>query len=162
MTLSSQIGNAIQFVRPIADQAGVLLELVADHDQTRVMGNESALQQVVLNLASNAIRHTPAGGKVTVSILPEVRAISGEDSATDRGQIMVQFSDTGCGVRPDQINHIFEPGFSGSSDRSGLGLAVCEQLMKKLGGRISVSNCVNSGAVFTLYLPVLQQELATV
>jgi signal transduction histidine kinase len=97
-----------------------------------------------------------------VSILPEVRAISGEDSATDRGQIMVQFSDTGCGVRPDQINHIFEPGFSGSSDRSGLGLAVCEQLMKKLGGRISVSNCVNSGAVFTLYLPVLQQELATV
>jgi two-component system sensor histidine kinase FlrB len=58
--LSAQIGNAIQFVRPIADQAGVSLEFVADDDQVDVMGNESALQQIFLNLLSNAIRHTPA------------------------------------------------------------------------------------------------------
>jgi signal transduction histidine kinase len=74
---------------------------------------------------------------------------------------MVQFSDTGCGIRPDQIDHIFEPGFSGSGGRSGLGLAVCERLMKKHGGRISVSNGINAGAMFTLYFPVLRQELAT-
>jgi signal transduction histidine kinase len=72
---------------------------------------------------------------------------------------MVEVSDTGCGIRPDQIGHIFEPGFSGSGDRSGLGLAVCERLMKQHGGRISVSNVINSGSLFTLYFPVLQQEL---
>jgi two-component system sensor histidine kinase FlrB len=159
--LSAQIGNAIQFVRPIADQAGVSLEFVADHDQVDVMGNESALQQVFLNLLSNAIRHTPAGGKVTVSIRREESAVNGEDFAKDSGQIVVQFSDTGCGIRPDQIDRVFEPGFSGGGDTTGLGLAVCEQLMKKHGGRISVSNRINSGAIFTLYFPILQQEWAT-
>jgi nitrogen-specific signal transduction histidine kinase/ActR/RegA family two-component response regulator len=149
--LSAQIGNAIQFVRPIADQAGVSLEFVADHDQVDVMGNESALQQVFLNLLSNAIRHTPAGGKVTVSIRREGSAINGEEFAKDSGQIVVQFSDTGCGIRPDQIDRVFEPGFSGGGDTTGLGLAVCERLMKKHGGRISVSNRINSGAIFTLY-----------
>ena len=159
--LSAQIGNAIQFVRPIADQAGVSLEFVADDDQVDVMGNESALQQIFLNLLSNAIRHTPAGGKVAVSIRAEGSAINGEESAKDSGQIMVQFSDTGCGIRPEQIDRVFEPGFSGGGDTTGLGLAVCERLMKKHGGRISVSNQINSGAIFTLSFPAFQQELAT-
>jgi PAS domain S-box-containing protein len=159
--LSAQIGNAIQFVRPIADQASVSLEFAADDDQVNVMGNESALQQVFLNLLSNAIRHTPAGGKVTVSIRTEESVFNGEDFAEDSGQIMVQFSDTGCGIRPEQIDRVFEPGFSGGGDTTGLGLAVCERLMKKHGGRISVSNQINSGAVFTLHFPALQQELAT-
>jgi signal transduction histidine kinase len=73
----------------------------------------------------------------------------------------VEFSDTGCGIRPDQIDRVFEPGFSGSGDTTGLGLAVCDRIMKQHGGRISVSNSVNSGALFTLSFPVLQMELAT-
>jgi two-component system sensor histidine kinase FlrB len=161
VALSAQIGNAIQFVRPIADQAGVALEFVADDDQVDVMGNESALQQIFLNLLSNAIRHTPAGGKVTVSIRPEGSAVNGVDSAEDSGQIVVQFSDTGCGIRPEQIDRIFEPGFSGGGDTTGLGLAVCERLMNKHGGRISVSNQIESGAIFTLSFPAFQQELVT-
>jgi two-component system sensor histidine kinase FlrB len=115
-----------------------------------------------LNLLSNAIRHTPAGGKVTVSIRREGNAIKGEGFAKDGGQIMVRFSDTGCGIRPEQIGSIFEPGFSGGGDTTGLGLAVCERLMKKHGGRISASNGIISGAIFTLYFPVLQPELAKV
>jgi signal transduction histidine kinase len=161
VTLQALIGNAIKFVRPIADQAGVSLELTTDHDPIQVMANESAMQQVVLNLATNAIRHTPAGGQVKVSIELEASAC-GEKMAQPSGEVLVQFSDTGCGIRPDQVDHIFEPGFSGSGDRSGLGLAVCAEIMKKHGGRISVSNQVNSGAVFTLHFPRLQQELVTI
>jgi signal transduction histidine kinase len=97
-----------------------------------------------------------------VSIQGGGSGIGGENFAQAGGQVMVQFSDTGCGIRPDQIDHIFEPGFSGGGDTSGLGLAVCERLMKNHGGRISVSNRINSGAIFTLCFPVLQQELATV
>jgi two-component system sensor histidine kinase FlrB len=156
--LSILIGNAIRFVQPIADQAAVSLEYRADHDEIRVMGNESALQQVVLNLASNAIRHTPFGGKVTVSIQPEQGVADGGKISS---QVTVVFADSGCGIRPDQIHRIFEPGFSGSGDSSGLGLAVCERLMKQHGGRISASNGIDSGAVFALHFPVLQQELAT-
>jgi len=161
ISLSELIGSALQFVQPIANQASVSLEYLAGHSHIRVMGNQSALQQVVLNLISNAIRHTPAGGSVTVSIQPDQSAANGEHCDEDRGQVSVEFSDTGCGIRPDQIDHIFEPGFSGSGDTSGLGLAVCARLMKQHGGRISVSNRINSGSLFTLQFPALPQELAT-
>jgi CheY-like chemotaxis protein len=58
--------------------------------------------------------------------------------------VIVEFSDTGCGIRPDQIEHIFEPGFSGSGDTSGLGLAVCARIMKQHGGQICVSNRIHA------------------
>jgi PAS domain S-box-containing protein len=157
VALPALVANAIRFVQPLADQAAVSLEFFCDHDQVRVMGNQSALQQVVLNLVTNAIRHTPAGGSVTVSLRPEPTAAHNEENS----QVIVEFSDTGCGIRPDQIDHIFEPGFSGSGDSSGLGLAVCTQIMKQHGGRIDASNRIHSGALFTLSFPVLQLELAT-
>jgi len=110
--------------------------------------------QVLQNLISNAIRHTSAKGIVTVSLRRERITASGEN-------VIVEFSDTGCGIRPDQIAHIFEPGFSGTGDTSGLGLAVCDRIMKQHGGSISASNGIHSGARFTLLFPVLQTELAT-
>jgi len=157
--LSRLIGNAIRFVQPLADQAAVTLDWSPDRENTLVLGNESALHQVVLNLVSNAIRHTPAGGNVTVSLRPATDpATCGAENAK---YIVAEFLDTGCGIRPEQIEHIFEPGFSGSGDTSGLGLAVCERIMKQHGGRISASNRTGAGARFTLHFPVYQMELAT-
>jgi two-component system sensor histidine kinase FlrB len=155
VALSALISNAIQFVGPLAAQAAVSLEWLGDHCQSLVMGNESALQQVVLNLVSNAIRYTPAGGAVIVSIRCEKSAGNG------RGQVIVEFADTGCGIRPDQIDHVFEPGFSGSGDTSGLGLAVCERIMKQHRGGISVSRGIHAGARFALHFPALQLDVAT-
>jgi two-component system sensor histidine kinase FlrB len=152
VSLSAVIGNAVQFVRPLAHQAAVSLNCSVDQWQHPVMGNESALQQVVLNLISNAIRHTPAGGSVSVSLRNELSTSRGEN------QVIVEFSDTGCGIRPDHIEHIFEPGFSGSGDTSGLGLAVCARIMKQHGGQICVSNRTHCGARFTLSLPLVQPE----
>jgi two-component system, sensor histidine kinase FlrB len=148
--LGGLICNAIQFVQPLAHQAAVALRWLDDGNRNLVMGNESALQQVVLNLISNAIRHTPSGGTVTVSIC------DAEDE-----NVIVEFSDTGCGIRADQIDHIFEPGFSGSGDTSGLGLAVCERIVKQHGGGISVASRVDQGARFALSLPRLAVEVAT-
>jgi two-component system sensor histidine kinase FlrB len=147
------IGNAIHFVQPLADQASVSLTYSLDRDPTIVMGNDSAVQQVVLNLISNAIRHTPAGGAVSVSLRHEEIPAGGDC-------VIAEFSDTGCGIRSDQISHIFEPGFSGTGDTSGLGLAVCERIMKQHGGSISASNGIHSGARFNLLFPVFQNELA--
>jgi signal transduction histidine kinase len=152
VSLSAVIGNAVQFVKPLAQQAAVSLNCLVDHHQNPVMGNESALQQVVLNLISNAIRHTPAGGSVTVSLRTTISTTRGDN------HVIVEFSDTGCGIRPDHIAHIFEPGFSGSGDTSGLGLAVCARIMKQHGGQISVSNRIHGGARFTLSLPLIQPE----
>jgi two-component system sensor histidine kinase FlrB len=145
--LSGLIDNAIQFALPLARQAAVSLHWLSDQQQILVMGNESALQQVVLNLVSNAIRHTPAGGSVVVALR------SDHSTAATETRIAVEFCDTGCGIRSDQIDHIFEPGFSGSGDTSGLGLAVCARIMKQHGGHISASNLVHGGARFILSLP---------
>ncbi|MFY9853744.1 MAG: ATP-binding protein [Terracidiphilus sp.] len=161
LQLSTLIGKALQFVQPLAAQAEVALQWTADHDPTLVMGNESALQQVVLNLVSNAIRHTQADGVVTVSLRPEKHIAKGKNHNEQTEYVCAEFADTGCGIRPDQIAHVFEPGFSGTGDTSGLGLAVCERLMKQHGGWISVSNGIHSGARFTLYFPVVQPELVT-
>jgi signal transduction histidine kinase len=157
--LAALIGNAIEFVRPIAQQAAVELRWLndsVDFSDIQVLGNPSALQQVVLNLVANAIRHTPTGGNITVSL---------RKRPDDR--VMVEFSDTGCGIRPEQIARVFEPGFSGSGQGSGLGLAVCDRIMKQHGGGISVTSRVDrfgrndQGCDFLLDFPVLQMELAT-
>jgi len=161
VSLPALVGRAIQFVQPLADQAEVSLQWTAEQDQAQVMGNESGLQQLVLNLVSNAIHHTPSGGAITVKLRHEQNAKQCENGGTDSDYVVVEFSDTGCGVRSDQIDRIFEPGFSGRGDTSGLGLAVCERIMKQHGGTISVSNIVNSGAQFTLVFPVLHAKPVT-
>jgi signal transduction histidine kinase len=155
LCLPALIGNAIQFAQPLADQASISLEFSADQGATTVMGNHNALQQVVLNLLSNAIRHTPAGGRISVSIRTEEKDVNQLSGAA---QVVAEFSDTGEGIRTDQIVHIFEPGFSGSGDTSGLGLAVCKRIMLQHGGKISASNCAPSGARFTLHFPVMKTE----
>jgi PAS domain S-box-containing protein len=146
VSLSAVIGNAVQFVKPLAQQASVSLEWKVDHREHRVMGNESALRQVVLNLISNAIRHTPPGGSVMVSL------------KTEQNRAVLEFCDTGCGIRPDHMERIFEPGFSGGGDTSGLGLAVCRRIVQQHGGEICVSNRMDCGARFAVSLPLTQQE----
>src|SRR6202167_3194664 len=89
VSLSAVIGNAVQFVKPLAHQAAVSLNCLGGHRQNPVMGNETALQQVALNLISNAIRHTPAGGSVSVSLRTELGTATGEEL------VIVEFSDTG-------------------------------------------------------------------
>jgi signal transduction histidine kinase len=155
VSLSALMTNAVQFVKPLAQQGAVSLEWFTDQCQNQVMGNESALQQVMFNLISNAIRHTPAGGRVTATLRSEPA------TAKISSHVIVEFSDTGSGIRPDHIEHIFEPGFSGSGDTSGLGLAVCARIMKQHGGHIGVANRTHCGARFTLSLPLLQPEAAT-
>jgi PAS domain S-box-containing protein len=153
--LPAMIDNALRFLLPLAHQATVSLDWLADQPEILVNGNESALQQVVLNLVSNAIRHTPAGGRVTVRL-------RGEHSTAGReSHVIVEFSDTGCGIRSDQIDHIFEPGFSGNGDTSGLGLAVCARILKQHGGHISASNLAHAGARFSLSLPLPQLDVRT-
>jgi two-component system sensor histidine kinase FlrB len=142
------IGNAMQFVQPVANQAGVELRSTTMESTAFVLGNQSALHQVMLNLLTNAVRHTPSGGTVTLSVQSDDRS----------GNVVIECADTGCGLRPDQLDHIFEPGFSGSGDTSGLGLAVCQRIIHQHGGRITASNLVPTGASFLIELTAAPGE----
>ncbi|MGD0631298.1 MAG: ATP-binding protein [Terracidiphilus sp.] len=145
--LTACVQSGVEFVRPIAEQAGVALSFKSKESSLTIQGNENLLRQIVLNLICNAIRHTLAGGTIEVS-LREVFRVS------DR-RALVEVADTGCGIPPYLIERVFEAGFSANGDTPGLGLAVCKRLMNSHGGEIRVSSRVNCGTTFQLEFPVI-------
>jgi len=148
LNLSQAIRSSVEFARPIADEAGVALRFTSDAPEIDVQANSSALQQLVLNLVCNAIRHTSAGGKVHVSVRRDA-----DDRQT--GRAIVEFSDTGCGISSEHLDDIFRPGFSGSGTTSGLGLAVCSQIIKQHDGAIQVTSKPGMGTTFFVEIPAL-------
>jgi signal transduction histidine kinase len=145
--LAACIESGVEFVRPIADQAGVSLTYSVSAAAISVLGNEDAIRQIVLNILCNAIRHTASGGRITVSLAQRPKA------RLNRAVVAIQ--DTGCGMPQDVVEHIFDPGFSATGETPGLGLAVCKRLMDQHSGEIRVSSQVNEGTSFELGFPAI-------
>lgn len=143
LDLGESIRSSVEFVRPIADEAGVRLRFQSERAGMMVLGNGSALQQVVLNIVSNAIRHTSKGGSVEVSV------------ATRDGLAVVEFADTGSGIAAEHLDEIFRAGFSAMGNSSGLGLAVCSQILQQHEGVIRVSSMPGVGTTFFVEIPTL-------
>jgi signal transduction histidine kinase len=145
--LSSCVESGVDFVQPIAQQAGVELRFSPAVTTVMVNGNEDAIRQVMLNLITNAIRHTPAGGMVEVAAKSELRY------GAMRGIVSVR--DNGCGIPESLVGQIFDAGFSGSGETPGLGLAVCRRLMVQHRGEIRVQSRLGQGTEFELEFPAL-------
>jgi two-component system sensor histidine kinase FlrB len=151
VNLTACMQGGVEFVQPIAQQAGVTLSFLSADDTVAsgltIQGNENGLRQIVLNLICNAIRHTPAGGAITVS----VRA----GSHHGKKRALVEVTDTGCGIPEHMKEHLFEAGFSADGNSPGLGLAVCKRLMMQHSGAIRVSSQIHCGTTFQLEFPTL-------
>ncbi len=135
--------NGIAFIRPLAEQAGIKLTVNSEIDNVEIDGDPNGLQQVILNLAINAFRHTPMGGSLTISARQQ------DDIA------IVDFADTGEGIAEQDLTKIFNPGFSGSNQRPGLGLTICQRIMEQHNGTIRVQSRACNGTRFSLEFPVL-------
>lgn len=146
LDLIACVRGGVEFVRPIAEQANVTLGFSCDADALTIHGNEDGIRQIILNLITNAIRHTPAGGRVDVIARRE---------AKNAALAIVEVQDSGCGISNEQIGRLFEAGFSGTGATPGLGLAVCKRLMTQHGGTIQVSSRMNEGSNFRLEFPAL-------
>ena len=109
------------------------------------------LEQVFMNLLSNAIDAMPKGGKLTV----ESKFIE-ENSRGDNKYVSIIFSDTGDGIDGEDVKKIFEPFFSTKKDgaRIGIGLAICQQIIKNHNGFIEVKSDVGRGTTFYIRLPI--------
>jgi len=151
VNLTACMRSGVEFVQPIAEQAGVVLSFAASDDGIAggivIQGNENGLRQIILNVVCNAIRHTPAGGRIAVSV---ERAARQEKSVA-----VVKITDTGCGIPARLLDRLFEPGFSVQGNTTGLGLAVCKRLMEQHGGAIRVSSRVKRGSSFELEFPTI-------
>ncbi len=151
LDLTAAIRSSVEFARPIASEAGVTLEFGSDGSGVQVHGNGGALQQMVLNMVTNAIRHTHKGGRVRV----EVRRLTNSAGVEDTDHAVVRFADTGSGILPEHLPEIFRAGFSGTGNSSGLGLAVCQQIVKQHDGEIRVTSVPGLGTTFFVELPTV-------
>jgi two-component system sensor histidine kinase FlrB len=148
LNLIACIRGGVEFVQPVAEQAGVSLSLSAEVEKLTIQGNENGLRQIVLNLVCNAIRHTPAGGQITVAVMEVPR--SGRRTA------LVRVADTGCGIPEYMLGQLFDAGFSAEGNTPGLGLAVCKRLMQQHGGEMRVSSVLDHGTSFELEFPTYE------
>jgi signal transduction histidine kinase len=136
-----------EFLRPLAQQAQVALELHHHLAGVEVAADRHRLEQVLLNLALNALRFMPHGGRLKIS--GRVRG-SGQ-----RLKVKLEVVDTGCGITAENLQRIFAPGFTTRAGSPGLGLAVCRTIMQQHGGKITVSSCPGRGSRFALEFPLL-------
>ncbi len=145
------IEGAIQSVRASAETQGVTLEAALSPIAGTVRGDSTRLQQVVWNLLTNAIKFTPAGGRVRVTL------------AQMDTEVVIAVRDTGKGISPDFLPHVFERFRQAQSSAArehrglGLGLAIVKQLVDLHGGRVeATSEGEGQGSTFTVRLPIVK------
>ncbi len=147
LELGEALRGAVEFVRPLASQKQIGLSFADKLHGMCVASDESAIQQLVLNLALNGIRHTAPGGRLQV----RATRVHGEAGA----RATIEFSDNGCGIAPEVQGRIFEAGFSGNGQTPGLGLAVCREIVEQHGGTIRVRSVLGKGSSFVVELPAI-------
>ena len=144
--LADLLNDQLAAFSAAADAASVTLVPQIPAGLPRAMADEQRVRQVVANLLANALRHTPAGGRVTVN------ARASADGAT----LMVEVSDTGRGIDPDLLPRVFERFVKGEgSAGSGLGLAICRDIIEAHGGSISIESEPSRGTTVTFTLPAV-------
>jgi signal transduction histidine kinase len=118
-------------------------------DQDLVLGDEAQLEQVFVNLLTNALEAMPQGGNLT---------IRSENNGSRRGDsetfILVSISDTGYGIQSEFLNRLFDPFFTTKENGTGLGLPISQRILEEHNGSISVESEVQKGAIFRVWLPV--------
>ncbi|MBN8634129.1 MAG: GAF domain-containing protein [Anaerolineae bacterium] len=152
--LHNLVSDALELVYPLAREAEQLLVLDLDANLPVVSVDADMILRVLTNLIENAIKHTPTGGKITVS------------AGITADAIRISVTDTGPGVPLHFHDEIFDKYFRikyvNAPNGVGLGLAFCRLAVEAHGGAISVANGTSGGAVFSFTLPIEQQNVAVV
>ncbi len=146
--LSAVIKAAVEATRHAAEARGVALDIDLHPSARYASCDATRMQQVVMNLVSNAIKFTPSGGRVGVKLF------------WDQSEVHIEVSDTGEGIDPEFMPHIFDRfrQADGSSRRKagglGLGLSIVKHLVEAHGGAIEARSVVGKGTTFLVRLPV--------
>ncbi len=138
---------------PQADAREITLAIVAPNDLPAILADPERMAQVLGNLLTNALRHTPAGGRITLSAQAQGQAVA------------LTVEDTGEGMPADVAPHIFDRFYRGASARSqqngesGLGLAIAKSIVEAHGGQISAASTLGHGTTVTITLPVASAKM---
>ncbi len=146
-SISDLVSDTLESFSPVAAQAGITLVGAAEPGVDPVLIDAQQIGRVLTNLVRNAIRHTPPGGKIHVS------------ATSTTGGVLVEVVDTGEGIDPAHLPHIFQQFYRGEKSRnratggSGLGLAIAKGIVEAHGGRIGVESSPGVGSRFFFVLP---------
>jgi signal transduction histidine kinase len=144
--------DVAEIVKAVVERAGqdplaekITIRCVVARGPGTIRGDPSSLDELIGNLVDNAVRYTPAGGTVTVDV----------DATEDGAAVTVR--DTGPGISPEDLEHIFEPFYRGHAQKNipgtGLGLPIVKRIAERHGGRVEVQATLGEGSVFRVFLP---------
>lgn len=152
LDVSMILDGVLADAQPLADQAGFALERIDGNSLPTVKGDEVALRQSLGNLINNAVKYGQPGQWVGVETM--VAETSG------RPEVQIQVQDRGHGIPPEELNSIFAPYFRGQTDGkaqipgSGLGLKLAREMVRGMGGDLTVESEIGHGSTFTIRLPI--------
>lgn len=154
--INVMLERAVSMLQPLCDEKDLTVQLNLSRDLPSLVIDIDRINQVIYNLLNNAIRYSERGCAITVSTLP-VR-VDGKSYA------QVQIADTGKGIAPKDLEHIFQYFYRSEQSRnrksggSGIGLALAQQFIRSHGGNIWADSTVGKGTTFTFILPLKEDD----
>lgn len=151
-SLGALVGRVVLMLTPAARSKELQLESAFEADLPEIAFDEHRIAQVLNNLINNAIKFTPAGGRIRVTVVR---------SASSLGFLEVSVQDTGCGIAKPHLERVFERLYQVRGDDVsqgkglGLGLHICQELVQLHGGKIWARSEPGAGSVFSFALPIV-------
>lgn len=143
------IEDALLLVKPRAKHQQVVLQVVVDNDLPKIRGDRKQLGEALLNLMVNALEAMADHGKLVVSGRPDRYERDGNLLQCLR----IDVSDTGPGIKEEQISMLFDPFFTTKASGSGLGLSIVQSTVASHGGAVKVQSREGKGTTFSVFLP---------
>ena len=150
VNISDLIEHIMALMQFEAEERAIRLEQAVDEPLPSVLGDETAISQVLVNVVVNAFHAMPNGGLCRVAA--EAR------QANDTRWLVVSVKDTGIGIKKEELVRVFEPFYSTKSSGTGLGLAIAYRIMEDHGGTIQVSSTLGIGTTTVLTFPVAAEK----
>jgi signal transduction histidine kinase len=145
VNLGRLMRESVEFLRPLARQAGLTIDLQNSLGELEIPADAHRLQQVFFNLALNAFRAMSVGGTLSIGL---------QWADFERlNEVCITFQDTGRGIAPENLEKIFETGFTTQPGNPGIGLSVCRTVVEQHRGTITAASEVGKGATFSVLLP---------
>jgi two-component system sensor histidine kinase HydH len=146
LDLAAVVQEVMQFVAADLEQAGVVVVQEFTPRPAEVYADRGKLKRVILNLILNARQAMPAGGQLTL-----------RTQAAGRGWVVLEVSDTGCGIAEADQARIFQPFFSTKPEGLGLGLVLVQRTVEGYRGWVSFESVPNQGTIFRVTLPAARR-----
>jgi len=156
LDLGELINETRDFWRARAQQSGLELKLSLQPNVPKVLGNEDQLRRLLNNFLENAIKNTPSGGWIELSLA----------NLTDKANVRLEVKDNGIGIPEEHLSRIFERFYRVEPTQykhkkmagSGLGLAIAKSIVEAHGGKIGVMSKTGEGAIFWVELPAIKSR----